>query len=365
MQATETPTATASLTPSVTPTPTWESLFPSSTPIPTLNYKCPDAPPAGWGTVTPSVKWNYECGPCLLTLTPTVPTATSVLATSTPGGPTFTPSPTPSPTPTEAEYYPLEIVWLGATYTGPVHQRTSAIPASYSGAVTIPINPEDAGRLAGVIWIYSATTSGSGLSTANLAGVALPNGYRGNTKPFGLFYLPVSVEMDGGEFNYQLDQLAKRTAGMSDYDAEAYASLTGTVFQGSTLSLSYSGQMQGDWSHVYTIQMGISGYIVLGDAAPEPVPSYCDAVEDGTLDGVWDLGVELPDFKVGAPLCYGVGAVGPINLPLIGEISWPGILVCFRAITFGTLNFLGVLIDLDFLSFVIAGIMGLRWVMRS
>lgn len=108
-----------------TPYPTLTPIGATTTPynlITPVNFNCPAGTPVGFGTVTPSIDWQYACGHCYPTSTPppfytsTIgPTHTPALRTSTPTCegecPTLTPTVTVSPTSTPV-YDLFGSVWI-------------------------------------------------------------------------------------------------------------------------------------------------------------------------------------------------------------------------------------------------------------
>lgn len=70
----------------LTPTNSEQPLFPTRTPVPEGLYDCPALPPNGYGTVTPSAKWNLLCGHCSFNPVPTLDTTPTPQATPSPTG---------------------------------------------------------------------------------------------------------------------------------------------------------------------------------------------------------------------------------------------------------------------------------------
>ena len=77
-----------------------------------------------------------------------------------------------------------------------------------------------------------------------------------------------------------------------------------------------------------------------------------------------ELGIAMPQFMVGVASCYGVGQTDILDV-MGFELVWPGMELCFLPFSMGELQILDVFIDADMLLSVMAGVMLIRWVLRS
>jgi hypothetical protein len=123
-----------------------------------------------------------------------------------------------------------------------------------------------------------------------------------------------------------------------------------------------------DASH-YDTFMGLvrMRYYLEGGGEPTPTPEPTAQPDDGfchVVEPDGGLGVELPQFGIGNSYCYGIDAIDT-NIPLVGDIQTPEIRVCFDEYQFGVLDILGVEVDLDSISFMMAGVVILRLLLRS
>lgn len=95
---------------------------------------------------------------------------------------------------------------------------------------------------------------------------------------------------------------------------------------------------------------------------PTPVQSYCSSVEaEGEEE---DLESLLPRISIVRGNCVGWQEVS-VSLPVIGDITIPGLQVCFNLVEFGSINLFGMRISLDLLALIVGGVMVIRWVFRS
>jgi hypothetical protein len=105
--------------------------------------------------------------------------------------------------------------------------------------------------------------------------------------------------------------------------------------------------------------------------ATTPVVSYCSSVSGyDPIDP--EPGLELPVPKVGQPSCTGIPAF-QIDLSVLNwlpgvefeTLTFPGLHVCATPILFGEVRFVGVAVNLDILSLLMAGVVLIRILLRS
>jgi len=109
-------------------------------------------------------------------------------------------------------------------------------------------------------------------------------------------------------------------------------------------------------------------------ATPTNYPGYCGEVMQAAgggsgsgAYGLWsdsELGLTRPQFRVGVAKCYGIGETDILDI-LGLDLYWPGLEVCFTPFSMGEIQILDIFIDADMLLAVMAGVMLLRWVLRS
>lgn len=356
--------------PTDTPTPTYQPLFPTGTPQPTRSYDCPEGLPAGWGTATPQGWWSMSCMRCLMALTPTATleaTWTPVpLPTNTPGGPTSTPVPTESP---------YDEVWiLPYEYVEEFPHPSS--PAIVARTFSIEFPAEAIGqRVLGLL--FRVETQGTDLEFAG-HDTGPRNIIGGGAGPFasGSYAYYPSGHDNSGLYVVIPDWLALLTYApgafptLDEYNG-FIASLgrnhsTGGIgviseFDGSldmTLRYWFAGVGTGIFELQGVIFQGEPFEIVISN------PDFCAEVNDGQLDtGVADIGIELPAIMVGAPRCYGFGGLETS----IGswEVNIPPLQLCMKPVQFGQFDLFGLVISIDGLLSTMAGILLVRWVLRS
>lgn len=381
-----------------TPEPTWESLYKTGTPAPTEFFDCPSEGIAGWGTVTPNPLWLSNCGHCIpqTTMTPipgytSVAVGTSVLSTPVPGG-TGTPSPggtgTPSVTGTPGTAYPTPNNFSGLYISYPWQDG--------------PANPVESSELwefgGGIIYKWCGGYICPGESIEALAPVYYDISYQVH-----LTGLDWGGCDDGKHAVYSLS--------VCDYTATCTVVATQDVYptcpagtadftvsaQGSIMSLQPSANNEGrellrfvkdggivgghgcGWCNGYArfnyVKVGTENWMATPTPAPTSTPagSSCAGVNGtGTSDGEGNEGVILPIPRLGPSSCFTVSSFS-LNTSAISWIpgfdydtlDFPGLSVCFRAIEFGELKFLGVNVDLDVLALVMGVVVVLRFIFRT
>lgn len=373
-----------------TATSEWQPIFPSSTPVPTRNYTCPTALPGGWGQVTPGVNWSLNCSQCLYTLTPSAATQTPFItwptATPDPSQPTLTPTPIVDD---------FNLVFF-SNADADVHV-TKAYPGNLPYQETLAIAPEHIDRVIGIL----VETRRIGYQTGNNWDIKSGHGGRGlSGSEAGEMWVfndsPTWLHPNNGDHPLWEDEIEPILGiGNADWDQEWTQFLAENIDEFMALHMwgatsvgrdesttikvwhpdvATEGMLQflfyrGNYVSV-NLEVRLLGYIAFnpGGAPVEPVADYCAAVDPGFAGGGGldpDLGISLPVIVKGPAECSGLGAAGPVDLPLVGEVSFPGIQICFEPISLGNLNLFGVEISLDYMVYVMGGIMILRWFLRS
>ena len=354
LQATDTPT----------PSATWEPLFPTSTPVATKNYTCPTAQPLGWGTVTPDLLWSANCSPCLLTLTPR-PTSTSPYPTAT-VDPLATSTPTPTSTPTEMP--DPSLVYITAIqgvnrdgYSAGSDTLLQTDIYGFSGTITLPYS-------SGAWPNYGVEITFTGLEpdmeiVYEISGDTYFDYWNG----LGIFTIN-DIPLDG--YHTILTNTLSYKKGQINWGPEA--SGTDTVLLRPFRGVPSGGSVVEQTFEFRVIEAnGVP--LTLATPTPAIVSDYCAEVNGvgGSLVQGGELGIDLPQITVGQAACYGVSGISiPTGiLSILGidvdNFEIPGLEICFKPISFGTLNLFGIIVDLDFFVFVMGAVLGLRWVLRS
>lgn len=342
-------------------TPTFEAYFPTSTSFFDMDNTCPTGIPLGYGTVTPGLMWEAQCGNCAAQVTLSATPAPTL--TITPGGPTLTPAPTATTTP--------DPLWE-------LHFESSVGSAYSAGSApfVMSVNPEVAGRIVGVVVLYFSQPSAQQVRTMHAA----PSTY----SPFNLghhsmagqvvaiwtpavLFTPLNGAQIKDAFAVShgwLDWMGPGSSGsLTEFDVDEQ---TAGVIRAQINQLGPGNQS--------TFQP--YGYVYFGDpieqATPTPVQSgYCGSVQGTQLDGI---GVELPQVGIGDASCSGLPQfVIPMgwveDIPVVDwqfeDVNFPGLQICFRPLVISNFNLFGVSINVELALLVLAGAMMLRWVLRS
>lgn len=368
------------------PTPTetmgWTSLWPTSTPRP--RGFCTGIQPQGVGTVTPSTRWNLICGDCVTpsprpTWTPEPPLGCySATATVQAGGEpvncgidgctfcdvcpedpycqqSITPTPTSEP---EMQFY-LSDPWYGSVskkdgwLSEEVYTYQFEIPegSRVIGLYTI------AQRIPETMSHIKTTDAGEpSITHENYVGGSMNGSYCNAGDVDG------KVRIDG-EIIATENEVCQMVAGM---DATSY-------YQYNRAMSGYAGEVVNAgilvWWHnisetVFAWNVRVILYGIPPEPEQEPTPTpgggYCSVVEPYDDETENDLGISLPAPIISSARCVELGG-WELNTSWIGQgfpstITLPGIRVCLRGISFGTVNILGTIIDLDYLAYVIAAI---------
>lgn len=315
----------------------------------------------GWGEVTPDAYWYMQCGQCLAghvdaTMTPWGSMTPEI--TGTPG--TLTPevSETPSatqPTATatlEEPFYWVRYMgqfpktWVGDAVWSEYYAASAYEPV---GRIIIATNQEIGGILyykfgSTAFFFHDHTTLGdwNGICLGesghdDLCTEVVPDWVYGSYGPYKWGSSDVTGD---GVITFETNQCGT-------------CSTTVTV----------------DFYYVYwsedvpppTPTPGVPTATPTGTA----YPGYCGEVQEGGGSGGFSMeGVELPVPMVGEAACYGIG---DWDLPDLGEteLYFPGMQLCFVPFQIGDLQILNMVIDVDWMITVMAGIWVLRMILRS
>jgi len=400
--------AEGTITPTVTTTPA--PLFLTPTPVsvyPGL-LPCPEGNPVGWGIVTPSPRWLQLCAHCV-----DYTEVYSTVEVATPGVyPTATPAAwvTPLATSVYSDAW-SSTVTPGATETVMPTPAATPVPggmlitSEQIGGYTIPEGE----------WQY---TSGAGSRELDFWGDVPGDGYAycydveyGGSAQGTYTSWSFWRALSGVRLRWQTNAIHTGNIWVRWDDTGGAGSTGGYVTSsgshnictviypsGSTLDCEFEGVARvcsnDNWSarpSLFVLEFMDPAYWAgsavlsmrwitatgefVGLATPTPEPTgtpaptatavpdddYCWEVEGIEGDG---LGIELPGFTVGAGRCYGIDEIS-VNLPIVGEWSVPFLEVCFERLEFGELNLFGVIVDMDVLAAVAAGVVTLRWLLRS
>lgn len=352
--------------PTDTPTPTNEPLFRTPTAKPALNLQCSGSQPIGWGTVTPDPSWLMNCSQCV------TPVAGYDWGPNPFDG-TPVASLTPTVTPTVAVTYEYIGHLLDNTVILPEVERFTTLSGLSGQPVFARLN------------IRSNTTVT--IRTKQTMSLRLSANY--NMPDWGGSYPEVlklvinsdvladvnvicitgctSVDLtnDGdGTTEQILDSNPYGLYGSKTIIAniEWYPVLNDD-FQFSLMGAGNSGQSYAT-QHEWTYQ---SSDYFMGAPTPTPIVSDCSTVTaDGGGSG-GDDNFDLPEISIGWGRCLTIGgwtiglAWAQQFIPSIPE-SWtvPGLQICFKPITFGSLNLFGLAVDLDLIASVMAGVLIIR-----
>lgn len=362
-----------------TAVPTYEPLFKTPTPLPPESYTCPTGLPIGWGTVTPGVMWSANCGNCLLTLTPH-PTNTpgsyeltqTAVFTGTPG---VTLTPTSTVTPTPASCTPGANTYWWDTVNP---NKSATKPAQYVGEFRIgwsrysPSDLTSIGAVVAKVNMQGSTNNEWGRSWIGVNGGTNQVLWQAQTNfDKTLFYMPTVTPPGWNYTQLRNFILAKYpdavdsgyknwVAGAIDLDA-GYGAGTAT---NNTFTVTVTVL---DWVHYSPAPCPTP---TPGTPTPTPGASACnDLGDEGTTDSIG----ELPYIGIGASVCTGIPEftidLSVLNwlpgLEDIDVITFPGLSVCARPISFGDLKLFGLVIDLDIMAAVMAGVVLIRIIIRS
>jgi len=341
-----------------TATPTFQPLYATSTPLAEHDLTCPTALPGGWGTSTPGLLWNSNCGNCIIQLTEQAyPTATpDPLATAT-----------PSPTPQGDGLWLIEVDET---------QNVAHSGASWD-SIKFDIDANFIGNLIGMA--YNISESGDCITNRMNGWIFTNTSDEDGTGQ----YLSLPHINSGAWGQY---------VGMSGYDVwvdeDAQEEFVDAIFPGYEWHQDGVKVKDGSGLHGHyfnygyscsgTIDITVEHLIGWGEPGetPEPTPlasTYCSVVNGVGFGGEEnELGIELPEFGYGAATCAGIDEI-VIPLSLLNlltgmsfsDITIPGLEICFREISFGMLSLFGVDVDLDSVANLMAAALIIRWILRS
>lgn len=357
-------------------TATWEPLFKTETPGPTIDYSCPSGTPFGLGTVTPDIGWSMNCSNCLLTLTPqttmtppaTQPWQASQTAqyfqtqTATASATaTITPSPTNgSATPTTAPGFYMVNIPGSCSVTHPNYD----VWVSCIASITLPNVGTDTLRA-----LVFTATGGAANCQFKRAYVAAPNVWD-NT----------SDHLENNNGNICVNKY-QNSGGCAAFGFTEFG-YTGWKTSEFTPPGNFNASYQLGWGkagcngvsastgNYRAIYYGTNPPITATPTVtPTPGPGYCAVVSGTSGTNPWDI---LPGITLGATTCLEVPAftweLDTINW-LTGwsleDVSFPGVKLCLREISFGVINLFNQTFDLDILAFAMMAILVIRIIMRS
>lgn len=401
-------------------TPTWQPLFPTSTPRPTINSICPEGQPIGWGTVTPSFKWNQYCSNCIIYPTAdwsNIPTVdldpfefwhggycssneevdgcqtrdNSGLecwcpleylypdGTPTPTG-LYNPYPNGTPTPqTSNNYYLGQKITLGSI-TWNYLNKAGFITKSVG---TYPSwNECGAGYQVGRYVLYDYSFDWVAGDTA------LDSSFWDNMQYY-----------DGTNIRYMYwardHYISIPGVGTVDNVVIGTMLTDNGVFYNGFGRRVVNGSSRTDWyraDYKSNLTRGVIDYhpICYGiapTATPYPTPQmtptintgadYCAEVEAEPSTEEEEIGISLPTPIYGEGQCVIIGNFS-IDLGWLSsifptlftygvpdELGVPGFQICVRPISFGNINLFGLLVNVDYFILVGSLVMVLRWILRS
>jgi len=343
---------------------TGEPLYKTPTPQPELPNICPTGQPEGWGAVTPNPLWLSDCSDCVGDLYSTPDPLYTPLAPTPTGGAGVTPTAAVA-TPTPGGYgdYCLVVVDMNGNEEGTCERTKTVTRSSPNGGIEARIKVktlDGQSHPQTVRFFYS--------------GACLHEYNSQNNQHFGIhwyYYFKDYGNMQEVSFQEFCGGQGYGTCTTSSDGDIVKVTDNGTLHR---LSCSVGG--------VFGSQANTANLYVSLDHAPftEPTPAPTPGVSNcyevngpGGSEGYNEgLGIELPVVTLGASHCFTVNSF-VLDLSLISfitgaeftEVSFPGIAVCFREISFGELNFLGLNVDLDIFSMVMAAVVVLRFMYRG
>lgn len=343
-----------------------------------------------WGTVTPDAWWLANCSSCLLTASP-YPTTTpypttewgatstaSALLTTTPTPsltPTvgLTPSPIWSPTPQTNHYYTLSVGAAGSATFSPCN-GWCADQFTNSDAIVLPDN------LVGFVWGhvngYNGAFSHSDVFWENAGGSSIFVNHETTDRANGCWWVNNAVINPGGRA--ACDMPGFYTTGTM------FAPITGLLGETRYIRLRHNGYV-GNGQPSVTSSWNVTHLIFYGSNEPIPTPTpgptstpegdgYCYLADGTTSGGGGDLDGILPNPMLGPTECRSIPAFEvdmsalawlPGLEVLDDPLSFPGLQVCIRAITFGTSNLFGVIFDFDAVAIVAMAALVIGIILRS
>ena len=350
----------------VTATATGHPLWPSMTPEPTQNYTCPGSQPIGWGTVTPDPYWLLNCQVCVtpqvqVTETP-YPVSTymipltqtaQAITTLTPATSTVTVTPAATSiagTPTPGN--PL----LVCDSPGCVELSDTSIMQHFVGEVLVSTHPQvvvtmNYHRTSSAwasLYVYYWVTHAE-LQNTTTVGKNVADYYRTTS----------NVNLHNNQF-----PVTGISAGMTKDATFDYSVVTastnwmGTIFTGIQLDGAIGVIYRYDMDiYVSTVPMDFGLLTVTHTPVFTATPYSNCGVVDPDPDTGGDGDFEIPDPWIGGTTCP--IDFGGVDIPLYGifglaDFHLPGLRVCFTEITFGTLVYYGVAVDVDYLAYILA-----------
>jgi hypothetical protein len=366
-------------------------------------FACPAGTAAGWGTVTPSIGWQYTCGMCLTTPTATVnygllfPTASNTIAPDvTPSvTPTASNTPTATATSTSVPKCPLQAAgtgynpfrWASISFNGDAHESgtyscSDSSGNTYNGSVPTSTNTTMlAYKMGGIsctvnVSLLDATSGAHVVTTTFFCDATLCNGAQ------TVFYTNWNITFIGG-----------CNGGMAEHDHDLFGTTgdgpgpqvgsTTYTIGGGTISVNggridpgigctQSGGAVSQYSVTFTIESSAGCLTASPTDVPTPsVLAYCSSVWPAqtnvtiappvTLDRGHTSCNVIPSFSV---LNFIQSAFGfffqflPTWLTTFLNTmpASPPVTVCFVPLVFNSYNLLGVVsVSLTTLMNLIAG----------
>jgi hypothetical protein len=320
---------------------------------------CSGEQPAGWGAVTPDMTWYLNCSNCITpdgleTSTP------AVIGTPPPAG-TGTPAVTITPTPS---FYLIcgtgniggtcSEVALGVIGGSFQYLDDTSQPYNSGGAqahLHIQGSPNLPANTVLYVTFYSATwTVNSFYGVDRLVDTYLSagGGYQVDDDLLLSEYGSVSSSLPAPYYYQATTGLSNIYTGVTFW---AYANRSGSLG-------SYSG------SGTFEVYVSTDGYYT-----PEvPSTSYCGEVVPAGGEDPCEIGAFcLPSPGTGATSC-------PVDIPSVtiplgvlgfDDIVIPYFRICFTEIHFGSMIVWGILIDLDYIAYIIAAAAVVKILTRS
>jgi hypothetical protein len=351
----QSPTATA------TPRP---PLFPSATPQPTLDYSCNGQQPLGYGSVTPDPFWLMNCSQCLTPVFPTgtpQPESTFTYSMTQTAEAVFSPTPNVTPTSIPESYSEISCGsgYFQCTQITPYHIQLIPITQLYVSQTYHNIVDDIEVKMYVHVTVHFD------------AGIFTYNGGVGGYPPKGATPIDIST---GEQYVYP-DQYTVDGSGNAKYWYVPAGEYSFVINEGiDFFEVNSEGGGTTAYVSAYGITVDIYSYPVdTGTPTPTPTPvlGYCQSILPVSGDENLDVCEEgifcMPDVSLGDSYC-------PIDIPsrtiplsLFGfdDVEIPSISVCFTAVYFGSVTAWGVVIDIDWIVYVMAGALILRMIIWS
>ena len=341
-----------------TQTTTWEPLLQTETPEAEINMECPDYLPENYLTKTPNPYWEAQCGHC----------ATNVKSEG--GGGIDNSNWAP-------EYQIEELGNLNGYkigLTGNLHSQAYNWPGGFSLLYFNHTSGSIPYKVIGTV--YTGHNEGHSETSIRVNGGDMAR--TGSLSTSGRCF---ALQIWGNTNNVSVCNLVYPSASTSFLISSTPRAANNTLHSQFLLLGRYNSGGTGfvDSMQAIVIIPEDQDFDIEDTNAPPPdygSGGYCASIqgyEDLTIQDNGEIGISLPNIQVGQASCMSFGGqildLTVLNLiPGINDIQAvqiPQIQICARPISFGTLNLIGVQLDMDIFAFVLAMTGIIRMLFRS